>query len=454
MGCSSPSLTKSVNNNMVLTKKQTIIQDQEKRQYNEKICEIENDGKKGLGFLCNILSPDTKEATTVLITNYQLLGGKDIVSGKKIKFKLNNKTYCLKIDDSRKVYLERDLYNISIIEIKPEDNIDIKSLFDIEINKNKIDLDYLRKQSLVLLNKNNDGQLDMFNCEINTLKDNGYEIEYSCNGIIEEVYGCPLLNTNTNKIIGFHKQFFAMDDISQGILLEEVVKEFNLTKKNITDFKLDEDKKKALKNSIKLSKIKTVKTIKQQTMKNDLILIYSVPILESKVQIFGEKFVENNWDKCYFLLQDPLTQELREFELGVYLNINQLPKSCFMMKAFILILIQTDYMTDISEMFKNCYCLLNASEISRLNTERVTDMSLMFFQCKLLSNLNDIGNLNVSQVTNMSFMFEKCTNLKYLDLSNWKVNRVKNIKSMFESCHNLEEIKEKILNLCLNLALI
>ena len=43
----------------------------------------------------------------------------------------------------------------------------------------------------------------------------------------EEIYGCPLLNVNTNKVIGFHKQFFVMDDISQGILLEDIVKDFN-----------------------------------------------------------------------------------------------------------------------------------------------------------------------------------------------------------------------------------
>ena len=30
----------------------------------------------------------------------------------------------------------------------------------------------------MLINKNNDDQLDIFICEIKTIKDNGYEIEY------------------------------------------------------------------------------------------------------------------------------------------------------------------------------------------------------------------------------------------------------------------------------------
>ena len=58
--------------------------------YNNKICEIKNE-LKGLGFLCKISSPDTKEITPVLITSNQLLGAKDIGSGKKIEFILNNK---------------------------------------------------------------------------------------------------------------------------------------------------------------------------------------------------------------------------------------------------------------------------------------------------------------------------------------------------------------------------
>ena len=62
MGCSS---TKSVEEKVVLTKKKTIRDELKKGQYTDKICEIRNDGKKGLGFLCNILSPDTKEATPV-----------------------------------------------------------------------------------------------------------------------------------------------------------------------------------------------------------------------------------------------------------------------------------------------------------------------------------------------------------------------------------------------------
>ena len=441
MGCTR---SKTVESKEMLTKKKTISSDLKKGQFNDKICEIQNDGKKGLGFLCNIFSPDKKEATPVLITSYQLLGGKDIISGKKIEFKLNNKTYCLKIDDSRKVYLEKDLYNVSVIEIKEEDNIGLTSLFDIEINNRKINLAYLRKQTVMLLNKDNDGQLDMFKCEINAIKDNGYEIEYKCNSIIEEIYGCPLLNVNTNKIIGFHKQYFVMDDISQGILLEDIVNEFNLIKKNNIDIKLDqleENKRKAIKESIKVSQIKTIKTIKIERMKNEIVLVYAIPPSENRIKIFGEKFVKNNYDKCYFLLQDVLTQELFEFEIGAYLNINQLPESSLILRAFVLILIQTDYMTDLSDMFYNCNCLINAAEIGRLNTDGVTDMSFMFFQCTLLSNLDEIGKLDVSEVTNMSFMFEKCLNLKKLDLSNWKISKIKNIKAMFENCSSLEEIK-------------
>ena len=228
-----------------LKRMKEIKNDIQKGLYNNKICEIKNI-IKGLGFFCKITSPDTKEITPVLITSNQLLGAKDIIPGKKIEFNLNNETHSLNIDDSRKVYFESELYKITILEIKKEDNLDIDSFFDIEINNKKIDLKYLQRQTIVLLNKNYDNELDVSICEIKNLNKNGYEIEYKCN-LDEEIYGYPLLNADSNKIIAFHKNFIVMDDICQGILLGNIIKDFNKIKKNIGDYKLDEDKKKKIK---------------------------------------------------------------------------------------------------------------------------------------------------------------------------------------------------------------
>ena len=420
-------------------KLKTIKTDVQKGLFNNKICEIKNINK-GLGVFCKILSPDKKEVTPALITSYQLLEAKDVSSGKKIEFVLNNETHSITIDESRKVYCEKEQFNITIIEIKKEDNLDTNTFFDIEIGDKKMDSSYLKKRTMVLIGKNYDNKLDTFTAEYKNLNKNGYEIEYKCD-LNEEVYGCPLINVDNNKIIAFHTRFIVMDDICQGALMEDIVKEFNTIKEEIGDFNLDEDKKVQLKNSIRLSRLKTVKSIRVQSMKNDVILTYLIPPYGFKVKIFGEKFVKNNIDRCYFLLQDVKTQELFEFQLGAYLRIDQIPISDESMKVFRLILIQTDYIYDLSDMFYQCEFLLDASEINKLNTEQCMDMTSMFEGCKLLSGLSNIGDLDVSQVKNMSLVFDKCFSLQHLDLSKWKTGNVKSFKGMFEYCELLKTVK-------------
>ena len=225
-----------------------------------------------------------------------------------------------------------------------------------------MDSSYLKKKTIVLINRNSILELGCFNVEYKKLKENGYEIEYKCD-LNKEVYGCPLINVDNNKIIGFHKRFIVMDDICQGVLLEDILKEFNIIKEEIGDFKLEEDKKIELKNSIEFSQLKTVKTIKTQTMKNYVILTYLKPLYGDRIKIFGEKFVKNNIDRCYFLLQDVKTQELFAFQLGAFLSIDRIPISEEGMKVFRLILIQTDYIYDLSDMLYQCEYLLDASEL-------------------------------------------------------------------------------------------
>lgn len=102
--------------------------------------------------------------------------------------------------------------------------------------------------------------------------------------------------------------------------MKKVINEFNkINKDAVEDYKLDKNKKKTLKESIQLLTLKTVKTIKTQTMKNDIILTYLIPNGFDEIKIFGEKFVQNNKNKCYILVEDENTQEFIEYELDVIL---------------------------------------------------------------------------------------------------------------------------------------
>jgi len=94
------------------------------------ICKIYcNDGRRGTGFFCNI-EIGWDKIMKVLMTNSHVLNINDIKPGKAIKFSINNdnKYYIISIDESRRIYTIKS-YDVTIIEIKEEDKINIIFLF-------------------------------------------------------------------------------------------------------------------------------------------------------------------------------------------------------------------------------------------------------------------------------------------------------------------------------------
>ena len=108
---------------------------------------------------------------------------------------------------------------------------------------------------------------------------NLYQFKYECD-INSKCYGSPLLNIDNNKIIAIQEMNSSTEkNVNIAILIRNIIKEFNMQNKKVdADYKLDESKKKSLKESIKLSKIKTIKTIKSEPMKNEVILTYLIHI--------------------------------------------------------------------------------------------------------------------------------------------------------------------------------
>jgi hypothetical protein len=374
-----------------LKKIKTINTEVKNGQFNNKICEIKKGDVSGLGFFCKIESPNSKDITPVLITSYDLIGYSEILT-KKIEFTLNNKTYNLNFDDSRKYYFDEELYNTTIIEIKKEDNLDIDSFFEIEMDNNKKDIDYLARQTIVLLYKNIGNNLDIYKISPILMNKNGYQFKYKFD-INSKCYGNPLLNITNNKIIAIHQMNSNIEkSVNIAILLRNIINEFNAQNKKIGgDYKLDDNKKKTLKESIKISAIKTIKTIKSKEMKNEVILTYLIPDEYEEIKIFGERFVKNNKDKCYFLIQNEKTQQFEEYDIGCYFAIKSIPNYNESMQVFRIILIQTDDMFDLTDMFFNCGYLLDVIDIHKLYTENVKSMTCMFDGCTLLSG---ISNLN------------------------------------------------------------
>ena len=67
------------------------------------------------------------------MTNNHVLDENDIQPGQTITFSINNdyKYYNILLDNNRKTYTDKS-YDITIIEIKKEDNIDGNSFFELD----------------------------------------------------------------------------------------------------------------------------------------------------------------------------------------------------------------------------------------------------------------------------------------------------------------------------------
>ena len=403
------------------------------KKYNKRICFFEKNEKKGLGFLCFLPKPDSNEKIPALITNATFLFLSKINPGEKIEFTLNKKNHTLSIDESRKIYSNENDYNITIIEIKTEDNIEKDSFFDIEIN-DKSTIDDFKKKSVSLITTKK-GKIDLKKCKIQNkgIKDN--EFEFKCD-LKEEVYGSPLIEKNNDKIIGIQKTFNKLNGICTGILLDEPIKEFFKPKKpeKLENYELKEEEITKTKKSIKES-IRSNKSIKVEKMENTIMLTYIIPEEEKLVKLFDSKFVQKNKNNAVMMLYDFVNDKSYVYDLHDVINVSVLPDYKYKMKTFHIALIQTDYFIDCSYMFYDCYDLLSVNDISNLNTEKTTNMSCMFLGCDIINKVPEIGNLNMSQVTDISFMFGKCYELKELpDLSKWDTSKVRSMKGMFTVC--------------------
>ena len=117
------------------------------------ICKIYcKDGSHGTGFFCNIPIGWSHYLTTLMTSNH-VLNEEDIQPGKSIKLSIDNelKFYNILIDNTRKTYTNES-YDVTIIEIKEDDNIEQKSFFDLDkqIFQEKVNEIYRRCQIYLL----------------------------------------------------------------------------------------------------------------------------------------------------------------------------------------------------------------------------------------------------------------------------------------------------------------
>ena len=103
-------------------------------QSEKSICKIKcKGGEYGTGFFCIIPFPDKFHQLPVLMTNHHVIDKEGIIKGNKIQFTINNDKINVEIiiDEIRRIYTN-EKYDITIIEINENDELDMNSFLEID----------------------------------------------------------------------------------------------------------------------------------------------------------------------------------------------------------------------------------------------------------------------------------------------------------------------------------
>ena len=217
-------------------------------------------------------------------------------------------------------------------------------------------------------------------------------------------------------------------------------------------------------------------------------------INDKKVELFDDKFVTNNKENCFLIIEEKRMELIREINLEIifdvipsvypiYLEVKLIERKrklmtnlSFMFNEISTITdkssfdnydtsnikemaymfyncqsnslpnisnFKTHNVIDINHMFCKCSSVKELPDISKWETKNVTDMSFMFNDCLSLNELPNISKWNMENVIDTSSMFEQCNSITSLpNISNWKLSKIKYMNKMFRNCRNLSDLPE------------
>ena len=162
-------------------------------------------------------------------------------------------------------------------------------------------------------------------------------------------------------------------------------------------------------------------------LRNELILTYKLNQNETKIRLFGKKFVENNKKNCYLIINNKIT------DLCEFYNINNEENN----KQLTILYIEHKKSINLSYMFYDCKDLLSIT-VSFWDISEVTDVSYLFSGCISLKSLPDISMWNTSNITDISNLFSRLYEIKFLpDISQWDTSNVISMNNTFSHCFSL-----------------
>ena len=393
-------------------------------QMKNSICKIYK--CNGTGFFCKIPFKNFK----ALITNNHIINKEYIKNNKIIKISLNDDKEEKDLElNKRKIFLS-EIYDITIIEIKNSDNINVNYLqLDDNIFKDNSEF-YYENNSIYVLHYPNMSKASVSYGIIKQMMN--FNICHTCY-TEPGSSGSPIMNLLNNKVIGIHKEAskfnfnigsFIKNPINKFILNEDKSKsDINIIKKinNEENIKL---------NKNKISNNNIINELNNK-YKNNINLIYFSKYggFES---IFGYEFVKNNKNN-FDLIINGIEYNLIDYYYELKKGENNIQ------------LIIKNKITNLEYMFYNCICLKNIDGLKYLDTKNINNFSYMFFKCHILSDINALQNWDVSNAYNFESMFSGCSSLSDINgLQNWNISNVKNFNAMFKGCSSSLNLKSSL----------
>ena len=165
------------------------------------ICKIKIGGANGTGFFCRI-PLDQNNNIICLLTNYHVLNEEYLIKNKEIHILLNDDKEAKKIDLNIKriIYYYKEC-DITIIELKEEDNIKEYLELDDNIFKDNEKIFYEEKSIYIIQYQNGDEACVSYGI-LNKINKN--DILHICS-TDKGSSGSPILNLKNNKVIGIHR---------------------------------------------------------------------------------------------------------------------------------------------------------------------------------------------------------------------------------------------------------
>ena len=164
---------------------------------------------------------------------------------------------------------------------------------------------------------------------------------------------------------------------------------------------------------------------------------------DSTVKLLGDKFVNNNKENCFLVVNERIMILSSEVELSDIFDNSYLYKYNSIQLEVRLIERKDKLMSDMSYMFDGISSLNSTSSFSNFNSSNITKMSGMFYNCSSITKLPDISGLNTEKVTDMSNMFYNCSSITKLpDISKWDTTNLIDASHMFKNCESLSSLPD------------